>query len=197
MLINASMIEQTLKHLQRGEIVAIPTDTVYGMVCDASNAKAIEKLYTMKARPTGRPFQVLINSMEMAQSLAQFNEAATKIGTKFWPGPLTLVRPIRSNKIIDYAVCGNLYTIGLRWPKHELIAELIDRLGAPLAASSVNTAGEMPLTTAEAIREEFPHLHLIEGETGNTASTIAELKEDTLILYREGVISQEQLEACL
>ena len=96
-------------------------------------------------------------------------------------------------KIIDYAVCGNRYTVGLRWPKHELISQLIDQLGSPLAASSVNMAGEMPRTTADAIREEFPHLHLIEGETGSAGSTIAELKENKLIMYREGVISEAQL----
>ncbi len=191
------MIKQAVSALKRGNLVAIPTDTVYGLVCDASNSQAIEKMYAMKARPTGQPFQVLVNSMKMAESVAQFNETATKITDKYWPGPLTLILPIHANEIIDYAVCGNLYTVGLRWPKHDLITQLIDGLGKPLTASSVNMAGEMPLTTAEAIREEFPQLHLVEGETGSTASTIAELKEDKLIMYREGIIAEDQLRKLL
>ncbi len=191
------MIEEAIKQLKLGKLVAIPTDTVYGVVCDASNSQAIEKLYAMKARPTGRPFQVLVNSMRMAESLAKFSEGAANIAEEFWPGPLTLVQPIRSNKIIDYAVCGNLYTIGLRWPKHELICEIIDKLGSPLAASSVNTAGEMPLKTAREIRNEFPNLYVIEGDVGSTASTVAELKDGNLIMYREGAIARRQLEKWL
>lgn len=191
------MSSEVVNILQKGEAVALPTDTVYGMVVDASNAKAIETLYDLKARPDGRPFQVLVNSLEMADSLAQFDKTAFAIAKKFWPGPLTLALPIRSNEIIDLSVCGNLYTIGLRWPDHDPLCDIIEALGSPLAASSANVAGEMPMKTAQEIRNLFSDLHVVDGEASGMASTVAELRDGKIIVYREGQIRKKQLEACV
>ncbi len=183
--------------LQHGELLALPTDTVYGVVADAKNPYAIDKLYNLKARPDGKPFQVLVNSLAMAQQLAEFSPAALRIAEKFWPGGLTLVLPFKPDAPISKTVCGSLGTIGLRWPNRNSVNDIIAQLGNPIAASSVNIAGSMPLTSAAEIRDFFPELALIEGESGGTASTIAELKDGNLILYREGAISQADLEKYL
>ena len=183
--------------LKTGQLLALPTDTVYGVVADAKNPYAVDKLYGLKARPDGKPFQVLVDSIEMAQTLAKFSPAAMRIAEKFWPGGLTLVLPYKPNAPISQTVCGALKTIGIRWPNHTLVTDIISQLGNPIAASSANVAGSMPLNSPAEIKDSFPELKVIEGKAKGTASTVVELKDGNLILYREGAISQEQLENCL
>jgi L-threonylcarbamoyladenylate synthase len=187
------MSKNFLQIIQNDAVIAAPTDTVYGVIANAASEKAVEAIYALKARPAKKPFQVLVNSLEMAEELAEFSTNARAIANLYWPGGLTLVLPLKPNAPIAKNVTGALITVGLRWPKREEITQLISELGHPLVASSVNTAGEMPLTTAEAIHEEFPSLPLMQGQAGQTASTIVELRGDQLILYREGDIKESQL----
>ena len=187
------MFEKALAAIKAGHPAAIPTDTTFGLVADASNPAAIEQLYALKGRPTGQPFQVLVNSLNMAQSLAEFSIEAKHIARTFWPGPLTLVLPFKANAPISKTVTGSRPTIGMRWPENEALCNLISELGKPLVASSANRSGEMPLKTAEAIRDAFPQLVVEDGEAAGTASTIAELRDGELILYRQGVITESML----
>lgn len=191
------MIDDLVQKLRDGELVAAPTDTVFGVMADATNPDAIEKLYDLKARPSGKPFQVLVNSIDMAEGLAAFSHIAHRIVESYWPGALTLVLPLKKEAGVSPIVTGSLETIGLRWPKHSLIEAVIEKLGHPVAASSVNTAGEMPINDPDEIKAAFPHLTVAEGEALGTPSSVVELRDNQLVCYREGKVTRNDLERFL
>src|SRR5690606_28153731 len=119
-----SEIQQAVEILRGGGLVAFPTETVYGLGADATNASAVEKIYQVKGRPAANPIIVHIADVERAQRYAaDWPEAAQKLAEQFWPGPLTLVLP-KSPQIVDQATAG-LKTVGLRVPNHRLALELL------------------------------------------------------------------------
>ncbi len=191
------MINTLIESIRNGDCAIAPTDTVYGLIADASNPNAIAKLYQTKQRPATQPLQILVNSYEMARRLATFSPMADKIANNFWPGSITLILPRRADAIICPQSCGDQHTIGLRYPNSLLIQQLITKLDTPLAASSVNLRGEPPLTNADSIRTTFPNLAFAEGKTTSLASTIVEISDNQLTIHRVGSISQQQIEDCI
>ena len=141
-------VDDALRSLRRGGLVAIPTETVYGLAADASNPEAVQRIFDVKGRPTGHPLIVhLATAAALPEWAATVPDAAATLAEACWPGPLTVIVR-RATRVID-AVTGGRDTVGLRVPDHPLTAELLGRFGGGLAAPSANRFGSVSPTTAQ------------------------------------------------
>lgn len=146
--------EEAAYHLKRGGLVAIPTETVYGLAANAMDSRAVVKIFEAKNRPGFDPLIVHIGKLEQIFELAQsFPREAARLTEKFWPGPLTIILKRRS--IIPELVTSGLDTVGIRMPSHELTQELLEKLPFPLAAPSANPFGYISPTSAEHVAEQL------------------------------------------
>ena len=134
--------------IRAGGIVAVPTETVYGLAADATNAEAVARIYAAKGRPSFNPLIVHVADLAAAEQIAVFDADARALAAAFWPGPLTLVLPVRSGSGIAALVTAGLETIAIRVPRHRAMQGLIAASGRPLAAPSANASGGISPTTA-------------------------------------------------
>lgn len=141
-------IARAVALLSAGELVAIPTETVYGLAARADSPEAVAAIYRAKGRPGFNPLIVHVASLAMARDLAEVDARAERLAARFWPGPLTLVLPIRPGAALAPAVTAGLATVAVRQPAHPVIAAVLDRLGLPLAAPSANRSGGLSPTQA-------------------------------------------------
>lgn len=132
-----------------GEPVAMPTETVYGLAADATNSQAVAHIYQVKGRPVFNPLIIHVSDLESAQRIGQFSDQARDLATLFWPGPLTLVVPLRSDSTIAPIATAGLPTIGLRVPAHPAMQMLLKIVRRPLAAPSANVSGAISPTRAD------------------------------------------------
>ncbi len=193
-------IEEALALLRAGELVAIPTETVYGRAADASSPQAVAKIFAAKGRPNDHPVIVHIAGVAQLDDWAiDIPEAARRLATAFWPGPLTLI--LKRKPGVPDAVTGGQDTVGLRAPAHPLTHELLVRFGGGLAAPSANKFGHVSPTTAEHVHQEFgPEVPLVlDGGPCRVGveSTIVSLAGDRPLLLRPGGIAREAIEAVL
>ena len=142
-------IAEAARLILAGEPVAVPTETVYGLAADATNAEAVARIYEAKGRPSFNPLIVHVPDMGAAERLGEFNEAAHELASRHWPGPLTLVVPLRAGAGIASIVTAGLPTIGIRAPAHAAMQALLRAVGRPLAAPSANASGSISPTRAE------------------------------------------------
>ena len=131
-----------------GEPVAVPTETVYGLAADATNAKAVARIYEAKGRPSFNPLIVHVPDLEAAQAIGAFDVQARELVAEHWPGPLTLVVPLKEDATIASLVTAGLATIALRVPAHPAMQALLKATGKPLAAPSANASGRISPTRA-------------------------------------------------
>ncbi len=186
--------------LRAGEIVALPTETVYGLAANALDAQAVAKIYAAKGRPPGNPIIVHVASFDMArQMVADWPESAERLAAKFWPGPLTMVLP-RSEEIPLIVTAGGP-TVGVRWPRHPFMEAVIRACGFPLAAPSANPSNELSPTTAEHVTRSLGAKIplIIDGGPAQVGieSTVVDLSTAQPRLLRPGMISADALEAVL
>ncbi|MEG3083979.1 L-threonylcarbamoyladenylate synthase [Sphingomonas sp. PB2P12] len=134
--------------IRDGGIVAVPTETVYGLAADATNAEAVARIYAAKGRPSFNPLIVHVADLAAAERIAVFDAEARALAAAFWPGPLTLVLPVRAEAGIASLVTAGLDTIAIRVPRHRAMQGLIAVSGRPLAAPSANASGGISPTTA-------------------------------------------------
>lgn len=146
---------KALDILAAGGLVAVPTETVYGLAADATNAEAVARIFAAKNRPSFNPLISHLQSLEAAQAHGQFNPQALKLGKAFWPGPLTLVVPKRTDSPIADLTSAGLETVALRVPDAPLMRALAEALGRPLAAPSANRSGRVSPTMAVHVAEEL------------------------------------------
>ena len=192
----AAAIPSIVAHLARGGLLAYPTETVYGLGSRAVEAD-VAALATLKGRPAGKPFLLLISDRAMAeaQGLA-FNESADALARAFWPGPLTLVLPGGSGRLPDL-LRGPEGGIAVRWTSHRAIARLVASLGEPLTSTSANLPGSQPAPGAAAIARDFGAaadagrlLVLDGGVLGNRPpSTVVDCTRPGARLVREGAVT--------
>jgi tRNA threonylcarbamoyl adenosine modification protein (Sua5/YciO/YrdC/YwlC family) len=181
--------------IEAGDLVVLPTDTVYGIAADAFKADAVQRLLDAKGRGRDMPPPVLISVVETLDALAtDISEAARRLCEAFWPGPLTVICHAQSSLMWDLGETQG--TVALRVPDHENTRELLSRTG-PLAVSSANLSGQ-PATTevydAEAQLQDSVAVYLDGGPaTGNEPSTIVDLTGDTPYVVRVGILSLERL----
>ncbi len=184
--------------LEAGEIVAIPTETVYGLAGDATNGKAVARIFEAKGRPRFNPLIAHVSGIVMASEVAVFDPLSERLAQAFWPGPLTLVLPLAKGAAIHPLVTAGLDTIALRMPQG-FGAELIARFGRPLAAPSANSSGRITSTTAEAVEADLGNKIPLIVDGGPTEvgleSTIVKVENGTLRLLRPGGIAAEVIEA--
>ena len=188
------MFDKYVKLLKNGEIVAFPTETVYGLGADAWNPSAIQKVFDRKGRPADNPLIVHVCSIEMAEDFAEeIPDDARKLMNRFWPGPLTLIFPKKA-EVLDIITAG-LNSVAIRWPKHPLAQKLIAQTG-PLVAPSANSSGKPSPTKAEHVREdfgqEFPVIEAGETDIG-LESTVLDISAEPYQIYRPGAISADQI----
>ena len=185
--------------LRDGKLCAFPTETVYGLGADASNADAVLSIYETKGRPRFNPLIIHVVDLAMARTLAEFSPLAERLAA-FWPGPLTLVLPARAdNGLADIATAG-LDSIALRVPNHPLALDVIRAAGRPLAAPSANPSGRLSPTTAEQVVRGFDgRVPVLDGGPCNAGveSTIIRVEGDRLIQLRAGALARADIEAAI
>ena len=175
-----------------GEPVAVPTETVYGLAADATNPEAVARIYAAKGRPSFNPLIVHVASLEAAEAIGQFDRQARDLAEQHWPGPLTLVVPLREDAPIASIVTAGLPTIALRVPAHAAMQALLRATGRPLAAPSANASGRISPTRAEHVRASLGGRIplIIDGAPTQRGieSTIVAATDGRLRLLRRGPI---------
>ncbi len=189
------MIALAVEILGEGGLVAIPTETVYGLAADAANPEAVARIYEAKGRPRFNPLIAHVASWEMAEREATFSDAARSCADAFWPGPLTLVLPANpGGQVSDLARAG-LDTLAVRWPAHLAARSLVQAFGRPIVAPSANRSGHVSPTRAEHVAADLGESIdlIIDGgpcEVG-MESTILGFDGDAPVLLRPGGIATE------
>lgn len=191
-------IARAAEVLRKGGLVALPTETVYGLAARADSEAAIAAIFRAKGRPDFNPLIVHVASLEEAERLALFDERARKLAKRFWPGPLTLVLPLRETAPVAPAVTAGLPTIALRMPAHPLMRAVLEQVGVPLAAPSANRSGAVSPTTAAHVSASFGDGDLLVLDGGSCErgleSTIVALREGgAWQLLRPGPVAQDEL----
>ena len=180
--------------LAAGEVVVIPTDTVYGLACDPTNAAAVERIYTIKGRPAGLELTLLAANRADVEEAVDLDETARRLADRFWPGPLSIVAPVGRMRL---AIPRSGVTLSTRVPGHALLLELLSRTG-PLATTSANRHGAPPATdagSAIAALGDAVAIVLDGGPAGGLASTIIDCSRTPPEVLREGPISTAELVA--
>lgn len=193
-------IERAAQLLVQGRLVSFPTETVYGLGADATIESAVKAIYAAKGRPSFNPLIAHVSSVEMAKDYVEWSEAADVLTAAFWPGPLTLVLPLKPNSAIAPTVTAGLDTLAIRLPAHPLAQQVLEHTGRPVAAPSANPSGRISPTTAA---------HVFEGLNGKVdvildggpcevglESTIVGLAPIPTVL-RPGSITENDLETVL
>lgn len=194
----AAAVRRSAELLRAGEVVALPTETVYGLAANALDARAVARIYEIKGRPAHNPIIVHIASVEMAKRcVADWPAAAQKLAKAFWPGPLTLVLP-KAGEIPDIVTAGGP-TVGVRWPGHPFIQAVIRECSFPLAAPSANLSNRLSPTNAEHVRQQLGgKLRLIvdggQAQVG-IESSVLDLTVNPPRVLRPGMIHVESLAA--
>jgi len=184
--------------LARGEPVAIPTETVYGLAADATNASAIKKIYQLKNRPSFNPLISHYYSLSQIDQDVVLNETAIKLAESFWPGPLTLVLPKKPDTNLDPLVTSGLSTAAVRIPKHKVTQKILELVNKPLAAPSANPSGRLSPSQAEHVARLFPEqdLYIVDGgstEFGLESTIVEVLADGSLTVLRYGFITEQDL----
>jgi L-threonylcarbamoyladenylate synthase len=186
-------LDEAAAALDTPRVVAIPTDTVYGLAARIDWTAAADSLSSAKGRPADMPLQVLVSGIEQATSLGVFSEDAARIADQLWPGGVTLVVPAVDPEIFRRP------TIGLRWPAHQIAEALCSRCG-PLLATSANIHGGTPAETAEAVAHTFGDSLAVVLDGGicvGEASTVIDLSSDKPRVLRAGAVPEEALSRVL
>lgn len=183
--------------IRAGQLVAFPTETVYGLGANALNAQAVERIFEAKGRPRSSPLIVHVSSVEMARSLAaEWPTVADELTARWWPGPLTLV--LRKRPEIPDVVTAGLPTVGLRMPAHPIALDLIRESGLPIAGPSANLFTELSPTTADHVRRSLGDrvAMVLDGGPSRVGieSVVLSLAGGRPVLLRPGVIPQTELE---
>src|SRR3954451_4184003 len=146
---NDETIAEAARLILAGQPVAVATETVYGLAADATNPKAVARIYEAKGRPAFNPLIVHVTDLAKAEEIAEFSDEARALAEAHWPGPLTLVVPLREASGIASIVTAGLSTLGLRVPAHRAMQALLRAVGRPLAAPSANASGSISPTRAD------------------------------------------------
>ncbi|MBP0617371.1 L-threonylcarbamoyladenylate synthase [Jiella mangrovi] len=182
--------------LRDGQLVALPTETVYGLAGDSGSSKAVAGIFEAKARPRFNPLICHVDSMKMAREIAVFDALAEKLATAFWPGPLTLVLPLRAKTAVHPLATAGLDTVAVRMP-HGVVARLAAKLTRPIVAPSANLSGRVTGTSAEAVARGLSGRIPLILDGGATPvgleSTIVRPAGDRLVLLRAGGIARDVL----
>ncbi len=187
--------------LARGELVAFPTETVYGLGADATSGRAVAGIFAAKGRPRFNPLIVHVMDVVAAGRIAVFGERALELAAAFWPGPLTLVLPRRSDAGISELVTAGLDTVAIRVPAHRVARDLARTAGIPIAAPSANRSGHVSPTTAAHVAADFGDRLAIILDAGpaqhGLESTVVSIVDGQATMLRPGAVTADAIEAVL
>lgn len=183
------------ERLLEGDVIGLPTETVYGLAANVFNSSAVKRIFETKQRPTTNPLIVHVASISQARALVKkFPEKALLLAKEFWPGPMTLILP-KSQTVSDL-VTANHTRVAIRIPSHPLTLQLLNHLDFPLVAPSANPFNRISPTTAEHVESYFPSIYTLDGGPcqSGVESTILGFEEDEVVLLRHGAIPIEAIE---
>jgi L-threonylcarbamoyladenylate synthase len=192
-------VEEACRLILAGQTVAVPTETVYGLAADATNEAAVRRVYEAKGRPAFNPLIVHVRDLAQAEEIGRFGDAARALALAWWPGPLTLVLPLRESGGLAPIVTAGLATVALRCPAHEAMQALLRACGRPLAAPSANASGGISPTRADHVVKTLEGripLVIDGGETElGLESTIVAVDGGGIRLLRPGPVDFAELAA--
>ncbi|CAG0905086.1 unnamed protein product [Cyprideis torosa] len=198
---NKESIAEAAALLQAGEIVVLPTETVYGLGANALESDAVAKIFSAKKRPSFNPLIVHVLDKEAASKLVEINDAAQKVIAAFWPGPLTLILPRKDKAGVSELVTAGLSTLAVRAPSHKVMREVMRAAGLPIAAPSANCSGEPSATTpqhaAQSLGEAVSYILAAGACDVGLESTVLDLSGEVPVILRPGAITAENLEPYL
>ncbi|MGB3501920.1 MAG: L-threonylcarbamoyladenylate synthase [Mesorhizobium sp.] len=190
-------LDLAVGEIDAGRLVALPTETVYGLAADATNGAAVASIYETKGRPRFNPLIVHVDGWELAQRVGTFDRLSRRLGEAFWPGPLTIVVPLAAGSPVHPLVAAGLDTVAVRMPRG-FARDLIGRLGRPIAAPSANSSGRISGTSAQAVEADLGGRIGLIVDGGQTRvgveSTIIRIDGDTITLLRPGGVTAEDIE---
>ena len=193
---NLEDIDAAVSILRLGGLVAMPTETVYGLAADATNENAVLKIFKAKGRPAYNPLIIHVKNTRMAEEYTQWNDVAQTLAEKFWPGPLTIVLPSRINSKIAKTARASLPSIAVRMPNHPVALNILDQLDRPLAAPSANISGKISSTSADHVLKNLNKKidAIIDGGSSSVGveSTIVTFQPQPTIL-RAGAITPKAI----
>ena len=194
-------VEVAAQALSDGALVLLPTETVYGLAADASNPLAVAAIYQAKGRPSFNPLIAHVADLEAAQAIAVLDERALKLARAFWPGPLTLVAPIRAPELVCDLARAGLDTVAVRVPGHDLARAVLRAFGKPVVAPSANRSGRpSPTNLADALEETgFAVAAVLDGGACRVGleSTVVAVFGAKVRLLRPGAVTRAQIEAII
>ena len=195
-------VEAAARALERGELVGIPTETVYGLAADASSPEAVARVFAAKGRPTFNPLISHVASPAMARQEGELDDRALRLIDAFWPGPLTVVVPVATTARTSELARAGLKTIGLRMPSHPLTRALLDAFGGPVSAPSANPSGRLSPTQAADVAAELGDAVAVildggECPAGIESTIVSVLPDEPARLLRPGAIARERIEDIL
>jgi L-threonylcarbamoyladenylate synthase len=193
-------IDRAAALIRQGEVVAIPTETVYGLGADGLNPIATGKIYEAKGRPSDNPLILHIADHSQLEMIAETNHPMLEaLISAFWPGPLTLVLP--KKEVVPPTSTGGLNTVAVRMPKHAIALEIIRKAGVPIAAPSANTSGKPSPTNARHVAEDLSGRIAAIVDAGPCAvgveSTVLDLTQEIPVVLRPGGVTRDQIEAVI
>ncbi|WP_273720768.1 MULTISPECIES: L-threonylcarbamoyladenylate synthase [unclassified Bartonella] len=195
--LNSASIKQAVALLEQGKLVALPTETVYGLAGDATNGRAVASIFSTKRRPQFNPLIAHVSSIDMAQRYVEIDFLSRRLMEVFWPGPLTFVLPLKVQHNIHPLTTSGLNTLAVRFPNSRF-AEIVEYFGRPLAAPSANQSGRLSPTSAEAVFASLGRSVplILDGGvcTIGIESTIIKVCNEDIYLLRSGGLVVQKIE---
>jgi len=195
---SGKVIQQAYEILTNGELLAIPSETVYGLGADATSDSAISKIYKLKKRPHINPLILHVSNIKMVEQFTETNPLFYLLSNYFWPGPLTMILNQKKNNNISELATSNLSSVAVRLPDNKIFQNIIEKFNNPIAAPSANISGHISPTNPYHVYEDFgEEIKLIidggQSEKG-VESTVVDIRSQDIIILRHGPITQKMLE---
>ena len=197
-----ALIDRVVRSLEAGQVVALPTDTFYGLAVDPVNLRAVDRIYELKTRARHKPLSLLIADVAQAYALARkCDNAFDKLAERFWPGPLTII--VRAGSKLPLRVTANTGNVALRVPEAAIARAIVEHLGLPITATSANLHGQPECTSALSVFDQLGDMIPLIVDGGQTARTIAttivdlSAGDNSWSIVREGAIPTHEIALCL
>ena len=185
-------MKEIINNIEKGNLVIIPTDTVYGISCDATNKEAVEKVFIAKKREK-KPLILMVSSIDMLKKYVKpLNDLEEQIINKYWPNTLTILFKKKDN-LPDDITCGSDY-VGIRMPNNKFLLELIEKIDKPIVSTSANISGNSVITNTNMIEPELKkYISYVydDGEKTNVASTLIQVVDNKIKILREGELANQ------
>lgn len=193
MFLKKSEIDKCKDVLLNGELLAFPTETVYGLGCISNSEEAFKKLVSTKKRPPNKPFTMMCSSINQVKNIVEINDLAKKIIKKFMPGPITLI--LKTKKDVPYYLDLGTGFIGIRIPNDEFVLKLINEVGVPLLVPSANVSSEPPAKCDQEVYNYFKDtVYTVEGKCeSGVPSTVIKIDGASFTILREGTVNYENI----